>query len=145
MAIYLEDDVLKAIQQHAVDTYPDECCGFMFGMVDASDRRHVRVHLPVENIRSENRSRRFEISPREYMAAEAYAEEHGWSLVGIYHSHPDHPAVASETDRQYAQPFFSYIIQSVRGGQPERMRSWRLREDHQFEEEPILEYAPDNL
>jgi proteasome lid subunit RPN8/RPN11 len=66
------------------------------------------------------------------------AERLGLSLIGVFHSHPDHPDQPSEFDRQWAQPFFSYIITSVEAGKAVESRSWRLEEDRsQFVEEII--------
>jgi proteasome lid subunit RPN8/RPN11 len=69
------------------------------------------------------------------MQAEQFAVDSGLLLLGIYHSHPNHPAVASEHDRVAAQPYFSYVIISVMNRQIDHIRSWRLNEASQFEEE----------
>jgi len=59
-------------------------------------------------------------------------------LVGIFHSHPDHPAQASEFDREWAMPWFSYLITSVQDGKAGETRSWRLSDDRAgFVEEEI--------
>ena len=51
---------------------------------------------------------------------------------------PDHPAQPSQYDLDHAWPFFSYVIVSVRDGEPRELRSWRLRDDRsQFDEEPV--------
>jgi len=57
--------------------------------------------------------------------------------VGIFHSHPDHPDKASETDRQAAWPGFSYVIMSIQKGKFASMRSWVLNAQEQFDEETI--------
>jgi proteasome lid subunit RPN8/RPN11 len=55
--------------------------------------------------------------------------------LGIYHSHPNHPAIPSEQDRIAAQPYFSYVIISVMNDHIDHIRSWRLNDSSQFEEE----------
>jgi len=50
-------------------------------------------------------------------------------LVGVFHSHPDHPDLPSEFDREWAQPQFSYLITRVEGGTAKGSRAWRLAED----------------
>ena len=59
-------------------------------------------------------------------------------LIGVFHSHPDHPNKPSEFDMEWAQPFFSYIITSVDTGKAIESKSWRLLDDRsRFEEEKI--------
>jgi proteasome lid subunit RPN8/RPN11 len=94
----------------------------------------------VINHKDGDKRRRFEINPIDYMKAERYAAEHDLSLLGVYHSHPLHPAIPSETDRLAAQPFFSYLIISVFPDNPVVLRSWRLNEQVQFEEELVHTY-----
>jgi proteasome lid subunit RPN8/RPN11 len=66
------------------------------------------------------------------------AERLGLGLIGVFHSHPEHPNTPSETDRELAQPFFSYLITSVVGGLPTSDRAWRLKEDRSgFDEEAV--------
>jgi len=126
----------KAIRAHGEATYPHECCGFLFGSEQA-DQRDISHYLEVENSQVENRERRFLVSTDDYKNAEAHAEKNGLQLLGIYHSHPDHPAIPSETDRMQAMPFFSYIIVAVAKGTSQELTSWTLNTDFQFEEEEL--------
>jgi proteasome lid subunit RPN8/RPN11 len=133
--IVLENDVQKIIVQDAVEAYPNECCGFLYGHEDSNGRRYITQARVVANAKDGDKRRRFEISPHDYLEAERYAEEQQIELLGVYHSHPDHPAIPSEHDRAAAQPFFSYLIISVNNKEPGAIRSWRLNDDWQFEEE----------
>ncbi len=123
--------------EHAQRIFPDECCGFLFGTEQSDGTREVEKILEVDNSKSGDKRRRFEISPQNYLHAEKYAIEHDLLLLGIYHSHPGHPAIPSEHDRVAAQPYFSYIIVSVMQGKINHIRSWRLGEDSRFEEEKL--------
>jgi proteasome lid subunit RPN8/RPN11 len=131
----LETDAQKIIVQDAVNAFPDECCGFVFGHEDSNGRRIITEARVVMNAKEGDKRRRFEIAPQDYLDAEKYAEEKQIELLGVYHSHPNHPAVPSEHDRAAAQPFFSYLIISVNAKIPGPIRSWRLNDDWQFEEE----------
>ncbi len=122
----------------ATEIFPDECCGFMFGREEKGVRLISEVRS-VTNQKEGDKRRRFEILPLDYMLAERYADESGLDLLGIYHSHPLHPAIPSEHDRVAAQPFFSYTILSVFPGEKTIIRSWRLNDNKLFEEEQILE------
>jgi proteasome lid subunit RPN8/RPN11 len=62
----------------------------------------------------------------------------GLDVLGVFHSHPDHPNQPSEFDRQWAWPNFSYLITSVVQGVAVESRSWRLNEDRaNFSEEKV--------
>lgn len=78
---------------------------------------------------------RFELDPRSYIEADSWARENGLEILGIYHSHPDHPSVPSETDRQVASPGWAYIIFSVNCAKLADARIWYIDEQNfQFEE-----------
>jgi len=135
--ILIESPAAIVMNEDAVKAYPDECCGFMYGNDDTTGSRRVSMALPVNNSSVINRKRRFEISPKDYMKAEKYALENNLQLLGVYHSHPDHPAEPSEHDRVAAQPFFSYMIISVLKGRVSNMRSWVLNDESRFDEEEL--------
>jgi proteasome lid subunit RPN8/RPN11 len=121
--------------------FPDEVCGFLYGREDSEGNRQISEAREVLNAKDGDKRRRFEISPKDYMQAEKYAADHDLELLGVYHSHPNHPAIPSEHDRVAAQPFFSYVIVSVRDGLIDHSRSWRLNEESQFEEETLAAFA----
>jgi len=134
--IKLEPQALDTMLQDAVNTFPDECCGFFFGREEGEGRLITDVQV-VHNAKEGDKRRRYEVAPRDYLKAEAYADEKGLALLGVYHSHPNHPALPSETDRLAAQPFFSYIIISVLEGRVDAIRSWQLNDQEQFEEKTL--------
>ena len=133
--ITVEQAAEKIMNDDAAGAFPDECCGFMFGHEDAAGNRTVTQALAISNSAVENRKRRFVISPKDYLKGEQYATANDVQLLGIYHSHPNHPAIPSEHDRVAAQPFFSYVIISVQNGNVDHTRSWVLNDNFQFDEE----------
>jgi len=137
--IVIEPKAKRSMAADAVNTFPDECCGFLFGIEKGNDRFITDI-LIVNNAKEGDKKRRFEISAKDYLKAERYADENGLQLLGIYHSHPNHPAIPSEHDRVAAQPWFSYVIVSALEKKLGRIRSWRLNEEQQFEEEQIPDY-----
>jgi proteasome lid subunit RPN8/RPN11 len=129
---------VENIHVHAKETYPEECSGVIVGM-DTGEMKVVVDVWRAENTHEDERSRRFLIDPLVYMKLEQQANERDMDVLGIYHSHPDHPAEPSEYDREHAWPNFSYIIASVSSEQVEDMRSWVLKEDRSgYDEEPIV-------
>ncbi len=126
--------LIERISAHVEAAYPEEGAGFLLG-VDGE----VREILPLLNAREEAaRHNRYLITPEDYLKAELKADSLGLSLIGVFHSHPDCPNVPSEYDREWAQPFFSYLISRVDAGKAVSHRSWRLADDRsRYEEEPL--------
>jgi cysteine synthase B len=139
--LVLPDDVMASIRQHGAAAYPDECCGAMIG----DESGQVIEALALSNTTSDERKRRFLIGPDQYRAAEKRASETGQTLLGFYHSHPNHPAVPSAFDLAHAWPNLRYLILSVRGGRPEEARTWTLREDRSAFDEEIVAEQPQRL
>lgn len=143
-AIRLTPSVIAAIREHAAAAYPNECCGALIGseaggLVEVVDVRQLR------NLTDEGPRRRFRVSAEDYRLSEDYARHAGADLLGFYHSHPDHPAQPSQYDLDHAWPNFSYVIVSVRAGQPAELRSWRLKADRSaFAEESVAAEVPVN-
>jgi [CysO sulfur-carrier protein]-S-L-cysteine hydrolase len=109
--------------------FPFECCGFIIG--DSPDA--VR---PIRNIQNEKHAadpamfRRdartaYLMDPKEQLAVFQEIDRRKLKLKAVYHSHPDHDAYFSATDRAQAcsfdpaepdYPETAYIVMSVRGG-----------------------------
>jgi proteasome lid subunit RPN8/RPN11 len=53
----------------------------------------------------------------------------GVSLVGFYHSHPDHEAQPSGTDLQEAAIGYIYMIQSVVIGSSGLLTAWQIEDE----------------
>jgi proteasome lid subunit RPN8/RPN11 len=136
-SLILDPGVRAAIENHGRETYPHECCGALLG-----ERDRVMATHALPNVTTEGPRRRFRIDDQDYLAAERQAAAAGLTLLGFYHSHPDHPAVPSQYDLDHAWPTFVYPILSVRGGQADGLRAWALREDRSaFDERAIVEPA----
>lgn len=137
MSILIHPTALQDMKLHAKAAYPNECCGFFFGK--DGETREIQLAWPVRNAKEGDRRRRFEIDPEDYLAAEMFALKEGLDLLGIYHSHPDHPARPSEHDLKSALPYFSYIIVSVSQESVWDTTSWRLNDKEDFVAERILQ------
>lgn len=125
----------KIIREHGEKDFPNECVGFLYG-TEKDEIRTIELARPIINSKDGDQRRRFEVSPIDYMKAEQYALLNDTTLIGVYHSHPQHPAIPSEHDLKQALPFFSYIIVSVLDGKSDKLFSWRLNETgEKFEQE----------
>jgi len=131
----ISNELIGRINAHVESAYPDEGAGFLIG-----GDGEVKEILALPNAREdEARHNRFLITPEDYLKAELKADSLRLSLIGVFHSHPDSPNVPSEYDREWAQPFFSYIITRVDNGSVVSHRSWKLIEDRTKYEEEELE------
>lgn len=132
--LVVSDRLIEAMNAHVEGTYPEEGAGFLIG-----EDGEVKEIVALSNSREDGaRHNRFLFTPEDYLKAELKAESLGLSLIGVFHSHPDCPNIPSEYDREWAQPFFSYIITRVDEGKAVNMRSWKLLEDRSmYEEEEI--------
>jgi len=125
--IILSKTHLSDIQTHGKDAYPNECCGAMLGTRNSQTQvKEVIQIIRLENITADDKQRHFAITDKDYQQLEKQAESLGLTLLGFYHTHPDHPAKPSPTDLSYAWPFFSYIILAVHSGKPKDINSFEL-------------------
>lgn len=136
--ITINAEASESINADASAAFPNECCGFLYGHESEEDGRQITIAVPVTNSKEGDQRRRFEISPLDYLRAEQFALQNDIQLLGVYHSHPNHPAIASEHDLAVAMPYFSYVIVSVMQGEIADHKSWRLKdEEWVFEEEQV--------
>lgn len=138
MPLYLSSEARHVLESHAERSYPEECCGLIFGKEVSAHQREVHMVFPVENSEKTNRRMRFQVSAETLLQAHLEAQKRDLDVVGLYHSHPDQASTASESDRIHAMPSWSYLIVSCMNGKCERIQSWLLREDKSvFDEETI--------
>ena len=124
----LSEDKLEKIYQHAVDDYPDECCGIVIAPPDNGDDGIVFHCTNIQNKMHEKdpdsyprtAKTAYLMDPQEQYKILREADEKGMVLKVFYHSHIDVDAYFSETDRREAlfddeptYPETAYLIVSV--------------------------------
>lgn len=117
---------LTQIYRHAQADYPAECFGFLVGIAENGGR--VKQVIPGNNVLSAEPGR-FEMAPDDFIATIGQAEAAGLDIIGLYHSHPDHPAIPSQTDLLSDVEGFAYLIVAVHNGQPVDARAWAIAAD----------------
>ena len=155
--IRLSDLHLGAIRQHGADTFPHECVGVLLGSVDGDTKTVEEVRsLPNtfepseefersvfndfnhdepqavpqgEKVQTFGQERRYLLSPDTMFALMQEERRTRRKVLGFYHSHPDHPARPSIYDREWASPWYTYIIVSVLQGKPDALTAWQLSDD----------------
>jgi hypothetical protein len=68
--IVLNTEAQNGIVQDAVDTFPDECCGFIYGHEDSNGRRIITEARAVKNVKEGDKRRRFETAEELLLALE---------------------------------------------------------------------------
>jgi proteasome lid subunit RPN8/RPN11 len=119
--IEIHEVLLEQIRVNAEKSYPNECCGLLLGT-----SHYIKEIRPVENVSRDSKLRRYLIHPRDLMDAENYGRGIGMELMGVYHSHPDHPARPSAFDRETAIPQYIYIIVNVTQSRSGDVTCWRI-------------------
>lgn len=120
----------------AVETYPYEGCGLLLGRRDG-EAAHVRRVRRACNLNSKRARDRYDLDPRDYLAAEKEAAEAGLEVIGIWHTHPDHSAHPSAVDEEAAWAGWSYVILAVTSAGVHELRSWRFAAGRGFTEEAV--------
>src|SRR5262245_41387270 len=115
--IQFSAEAWASLQREAEAAYPFEGCGLLLGPY-AKDNTATKIVTLKNILREEGRGRfDFSFSPKEFMEAQISAEKQQLDVVGLYHTHPDHPPRPSKTDE--GQPMLAgwiSVIASVHGG-----------------------------
>jgi proteasome lid subunit RPN8/RPN11 len=127
-AVHISADQIAAIRAHGEETFPYECCGALLGDLEGG-ARVVRELRRLDNVHEEGHERRYLVSPDTMFALLREERATGRKVLGFYHSHPDHPAEPSLYDRDWASPWYTYVIVSVMAGAAEQLMAWQLEDD----------------
>jgi proteasome lid subunit RPN8/RPN11 len=120
--------LLKVMIDHAEADYPRECCGLILGVGDRVVAIEPMVNVWVGEVGHSVRDR-YAIDPAQMLRVMKSCRERGLDIIGIYHSHPDHPAEPSECDRAQAWPQYRYVILSVALGKVVDLGVWVLENE----------------
>ncbi len=140
--LQINETLLNQIKAHGIASYPYEGCGLLLGHI-ANGTNVVTAVRPLPNIwpDEEEKRVRFRIAEDDWRDVEVEAMMKDLDVVGVFHSHPDNPPVASPRDLAWAAwPGYSYLITQINNKQPALSQSWQLLADRSgFVEEKILE------
>jgi [CysO sulfur-carrier protein]-S-L-cysteine hydrolase len=121
---------------HCLDGLPLEACGLLAGpWLDPSGK--VEACYPCRNDAAS--AKLYTVNGQDFVRADRQAQERGWDIVGVFHSHTHTEPYPSPTDvAQAVDPAWHYVIVSLRDGAP-RVRSYRIAGDTVAEEPVVLE------
>lgn len=116
--IFIPPSLLKQVVDAAEAAYPDECCGLLVGRLEAPGNLLVTRVEPSTNLTEGGAHDSFEVDPRLRLELMRSLRGSGEAIVGLYHSHPDHPALPSARDLERAwEPELAWLITTVVEGQ----------------------------
>jgi proteasome lid subunit RPN8/RPN11 len=140
--------------------FPYECCGFIIGNDSESDSRKDSIEevRPITNTQNAQHAKdpsafprdartAFLMDPKEHLAVMREIDDRKLALKIVYHSHPDHEAYFSPTDRRQAcsfdpdypdYPETAYVVLSIMGGKFNRAAAFVWdSEKKEFVETPL--------
>ena len=134
--------LVERMLAHARGGYPFEACGVFLGKPRHGAPLVVEDVVPVVNRETEKPRVRYAIAPEDLIRVDREARARGLEIIGYFHTHPDHPARPSETDRQRAADTLSdgvlHVVVGVEKGEHALATAWVFRDLAQaFEEEPF--------
>jgi [CysO sulfur-carrier protein]-S-L-cysteine hydrolase len=130
--------VLQEIISRAERDFPEETCGFVIGVAEAQEIRPITNIQNVKHAADPAKFPRdartaFLMDPKEHLAVLNEIDSRKLQLLAIFHSHPDHDAYFSATDRANAcsfdpsepdYPDTLHLVLSVRGGKFVRLAAF---------------------
>ena len=148
----LRESTLVAVTAHALETYPEECCGVIIGDDEAHRLDNIQNRLHAADPETFPRDARtaYTLDPKELQVVLQQAERRGLAFKALYHSHPDHDAYFSAEDRACATPFgeptypdTAQIVVSVMNGNVGRVAVYAWSPDAGDFVETALKRIPD--
>lgn len=118
--IEISRSAFNRMVSHALDEYPLEMCGLLTG--PTPDR--APEFTPTRN--DDRSARVYTVNPKDFMNAEITAEDKGWEINGVVHSHTHSEPYPSPTDvAASVDPAWHYVIVSLKREMPE-IRSFQI-------------------
>ena len=115
----LPPDLAHRLLAHAREALPNESCALLGG--DPAWGRVASVHLARNRLASPYR---YDVDPEDLVRIVHRLEGSGQELVGIFHSHPNGPAVPSATDLREARYRVVHLVADASSGE---LRAWRIQ------------------
>ena len=118
----LNKNIIDKIYDHALEEYPEECCGIITG---TNDNQTVHICNNIQNRMHAEDPARFPRDARtayfidrtEFDSIISSSLKKGEHVLAMYHSHPEHEAFFSEEDvaaqTVFGEPEFADALQVV--------------------------------
>jgi proteasome lid subunit RPN8/RPN11 len=108
--VILSEAAWAEISRHAVETFPEECCGVVLHRGDRDETRRLeniqnRLHALDPDTYPRHATIAYAMDPKELQKTLDEAAAAGAKITAFYHSHPNHEAYFSAEDKAFATPF----------------------------------------
>ena len=131
--ITITGEVVEEMIKHAKEEYPRECCGMLAGK-----NQTINKLFKTKNI-AESKDL-YELDPLDQVKAFEEIDRLSLKLLGIYHSHPDHPCYPSKLDRSQAfYPDTAFFIISLLDCHQPEIKAFRIEKGDVIEEDIIFD------
>ena len=129
--ITITREIVEEMERHAREEYPRECCGILAG----KKQTITRIFKTKNIAESEDL---YELDPLEQVKAFEEIDRLSLKLLGVYHSHPDHPCYPSGLDISQAfYPDTLFFIISLKDMTEFQLKAFKLCGGN-VEEETII-------
>ena len=132
---FLNDKLISICEEG----FPNEVCGVLIGKIinqgtNASakiinNNYKISTSMACKNLNEKRSTDRYVLNQKDYIKADKEARKQNLDIIGIYHSHPNHPAIASDTDKRLAQERYIYLIYSIYKKKYTNLLGWILNEE----------------
>jgi [CysO sulfur-carrier protein]-S-L-cysteine hydrolase len=120
---------------------PYECCGLLIGRSGNEDTLAMVTGFRVMRNASSRPGEHFEFDPQEWVELlykNDPASGRAADMIGIFHSHPQAPAVPSEEDLAIQWEFPVYAILSLEHDNTPSLRCYRPHASRSWEEQAVM-------
>lgn len=98
-----DKEIIGEIYKHALETYPEECCGIITGSKGAQSFHRCeniqnRLHTEDPELYQRDARTAYVIERSEFNRIISAAKEKNETVIAFYHSHCEHEAYFSEED-----------------------------------------------
>ena len=131
--IRLPKKIADEMVKHAKEEFPRECCGMLAGKNAAISKlfkiKNIARHMD-----------EYELDPQEQVNAFEEIDRLSLKLLGVYHSHPNHPCYPSSLDiHQAFYPGTLFFIISLKDMTDFQLKAFKICKGN-VEEETIIFY-----
>ena len=122
-SVIIDTEALVSIEQAAIGSREEECCGLLLGVRKPNEWRINRV-IAAQNVTRCNCCECYEMDPDALLRYVSSHSKKNEEIVGFYHSHHTASANISPRDRQESWPEMLIAVAATNNGVFTDLRIW---------------------